>query len=90
MKPLLFGSVFAYLLISSYFFINWLKFFKQKPTQSPEDFFLSLVLLVIATILWPIAGLVSCLKFLEASKFWLGSIIPTLLAIFLISILIYL
>lgn len=43
----------AYLLISFYFFINWLKFFNHAPSWSIEDRFLSVVILIVATILWP-------------------------------------
>ena len=42
-----------YLLLTFSFFINWLKFFKKAPLSSVEDRFLSVIILVIATILWP-------------------------------------
>jgi hypothetical protein len=43
----------AYLFVTSYFFINWLKFFNRSPSLSIEDRFLSVVILIIATLLWP-------------------------------------
>lgn len=53
MELLQINLISAYLLITFYFFINWLKFFNSSCILSIEDKFLSVVILVIATILWP-------------------------------------
>jgi hypothetical protein len=47
-------SISIYLAISLYFGKNWLKFFKTSSTKTPENYFLSLVILVIITISWPL------------------------------------
>ncbi|MFB2897682.1 hypothetical protein ACE1CI_32595 [Aerosakkonemataceae cyanobacterium BLCC-F50] len=46
-------SISIYLAISLYFGKNWLKFFKASSTKTPENYFLSLIILVIITISWP-------------------------------------
>lgn len=81
--------VIAYLLITSYFFINWLEFFNQTPSSSVEDRFLSVVVLVIATILWPFVIPISYLEFFKAGKSQ-NKVMPVVLAISLISLLLYL
>lgn len=81
--------VIAYLLITSYFFINWLKFFNQTPSSSVEDRFLSVVVLSIATILWPFVIPISYLEFFKAGKYQL-KVMPVVLGMFLISLLLYL
>lgn len=78
MEPTLTTSVFVYLLISSYFFTNWLKFFKRKPRLSPEEIFLSFVILVVATILWPVVVPISYLKLVKARTPQPSRIIPIL------------
>ena len=81
--------VIAYLLITSYFFINWLEFFNQSPSSSVEESFLSVVVLVIATILWPFVIPISYLEFFKAGKSQF-KVMPVVLGIFLISLLLYL
>ena len=55
----------AYLLITFYFFINWLKFFNQASICSVEDWSLSVITLVIATILWPFVVPITLLEMLK-------------------------
>jgi len=76
MEPTLTTSVFVYLVISSYFFTNWLKFFKRKSRLSPEEIFLSFVILVVATILWPVVVPISYLELLKARTPHSSRIIP--------------
>ncbi|XWK86829.1 MAG: hypothetical protein U7127_21875 [Phormidium sp.] len=47
-------SISIYLAISLSFGKNWLKFFKSSSTKTPENYFLSLIILVIITISWPL------------------------------------
>lgn len=54
MNLIIASSIITYLLISLYFARNWLKFFKSSSTQTPENYFLSLIILVIITISWPL------------------------------------
>jgi Ca2+/H+ antiporter len=89
MEILTIALIVSYLLISLCFFINWLNFFKQKHNLAPEDRFLSLVILVIATILWPVAVPISYLELLKARKSQF-IVMPVILAIFLVSLLLYL
>lgn len=48
------SSIIIYLIISLYFAKNWLKFFKSSSTPTPENYFLSLIILVIITFSWPL------------------------------------
>lgn len=81
--------IIAYLLVTSYFFINWLKFFNRTPSSSVEDRFLSVVVLIIATILWPFIIPISYLELFKAGQSQF-KVMPVVLAIFLISLLLYL
>ena len=54
MKPLLVPLVGIYLLMAFLFFKSWLRLFKKHTDLSSSDRILSRVLLVIATILWPV------------------------------------
>lgn len=86
-KIILIALVIAYLLITFYFFTNWLKFFKRTPKLSPEDMFLSLVILVVSTILWPFVVLISSLEVLKARNLQLSSMMTVVLAMFVVSLL---
>lgn len=44
---------FIYLTLAFYFFTIWLKFFKRDTDLSLEDKQFSLLILVVATLLWP-------------------------------------
>ena len=87
MKILITALVVAYLLITSCFFINWLKFFKRNRRLSPDEMFLSLVVLVISTILWPLVVPISSLEHLKAQKLQLSSMMNIVLAMFVVSLL---
>lgn len=54
MNLIIVALVITYLLISLYFGKNWLKFFKSSSTPTPENSFLSLVILALITISWPL------------------------------------
>lgn len=79
----------TYLLPSSIFLTNWLKFFKQKNNLSPEESFLSFILLLIATILWPLTIPHYCLKFLQTKipKRQIGYVMPAILVVVMVGVL---
>lgn len=87
MKLLIAALVVAYLLITCYFFTNWLKFFKRNHRLSPEEMFLSLVVLLISTILWPLVVPISSLEHLRVRKLQLSSMMNIVLAMFVVSML---
>jgi hypothetical protein len=72
----------SYLLMTTYFFTNWLKFSLLHPTHTPEDKFLSFLMFVITTIFWPLIILISCFKILKNRQLESNTVIPLLLAIF--------
>lgn len=79
--------VFAYLLVSCYFLRDCLKMFSQKDRLSPEEMFLSLVIALIVTISWPVVVPISSIQALRNKELEMGNVMPTILAIFVISLL---
>lgn len=79
--------VFAYLVVTLGFSMNWLKFFKRVSGQSVEDSFLSLVIFFIATVLWPLVVPISFFEHLKARKLQLSSVLPLSLAIVVVSLI---
>lgn len=89
MTTIQFTFLTAYLLPSSIFFKNWLKFSKQKGKLSAEETLLSFVLLLIATILWPLLMPYYCLEFLKKKmpKRQLGYVMPAILVLVTVGVL---
>lgn len=77
----------AYLIGSCYFFTNWFKFFKKHLNSSIEDSFLAIVILVIATVLWPFAVPISLLEILTFQKLKLSSRLAIFLGIIMVSLI---
>lgn len=65
MKPLLVALVVTYLLTGSCFFYRWLQLFKKDTSLSSNERLLSLVMLVMATILWPVVVPIAYLELLK-------------------------
>jgi hypothetical protein len=82
--------VISYALITGYFFVNWIKFSLRHPSNSPEDKFLSFVMFIISTILWPLVIPMSLIEILKTRKIEFRVILPVLLAIFAFSLSFYL
>jgi len=57
-----------YLIITIYFFLNWLKFFDRNSVLSVEDRFFSGVILCVVVLLWPLIIPISCQKILGNIK----------------------
>jgi hypothetical protein len=68
MKLCLVATGLVYLIFGSYFFTIWLKFLKRDTRLSLEDRWLSLVILGIATLLWPIVVPLAYLELLLKPK----------------------
>ena len=86
METLQFASIAAYLVVSFYFFINWLKFF-NRIRLSVEDSFLSFVIFVIVIMLWPFVVPMSLMQLLTARTPQFSSIVPVVLAIVVVSLI---
>ena len=78
-----------YVLISFYFLQNWLRFSRQNPTYNPVDKFLSFLMLVVTTILWPLIVPISCMEIIQARRLEVGNVFPILFTVLLISISFY-
>lgn len=80
----------SYVLMTGYFSTNWLTFLLRHPTSSPEDKFLSFIMFIITTILWPVAIMISCLEILKKGKLEITTVVPVLLAISAVGLSYYL
>jgi hypothetical protein len=80
----------GYLLMTCYFFSNWLIFSLRHPGSTPEDKLLSFVMFLVTTIFWPLMIPMSCLEMVQKKQIDFNKMIPVLLAIFVLSISYYL
>ncbi|MDB9375800.1 hypothetical protein [Nodularia sphaerocarpa] len=90
MNQLQLTLLISYLLMTCYFLINWLKFSLLNPTSTPEDKFLSFVMLLITTIFWPLSIMMSLWEIFNKRKLELRTMIPVIFAIFAFSLSYYL
>ncbi len=81
MNKIEFAIVASYLLMTCYFFVNWLRFTLSHPSSSPEDKFMSLVMFVISTIFWPVIIPLSCMEIFKTRKFEFSVVVPILVAV---------
>lgn len=82
--------IISYVLISCYFFSNWLRFSLRHPSSSPEEKFLSFVMFIITTIFWPLTIPISLLEIFKKRKLEFSNVIPILLTMFAFSVSYYL
>lgn len=80
----------SYLLMTCYFFTNWLKFSWRHPTATPEEKFLSFVMFVVTTIFWPLTILMSLWQVFNQRKLEFSTMIPVIFAMFAFSLSYYL
>lgn len=62
------GAITFYVVMLPIFFSRWLDFMQHDDSLSPNEKFSSWVILLIATILWPIVVPISYLELLDARK----------------------
>ena len=62
------GAIAFYVIMLPILFSRWLDFMQRDDSLSSNEKFSSWVLLVIATILWPIVVPISYLELLDARK----------------------
>ncbi len=79
----------SYLLMTCYFFINWLRFTLRNPSSSPEDNFFSFVMFIMSTIFWPIIIPMSCVKIFKTKKFEFSVVAPVIVAVSAFSLAYY-
>lgn len=87
MNRLLFTLLITYLLSSCYLLIDGFKLFKKGNSLSPEEVFLSLIVLLIVTVFGPLLIPISAIQSLKVEKLELGNVMPLILVIFLVSLL---
>lgn len=90
MEQIKLSLTIPYLIMTCYFLTNWFVFSLHHPTSAPEDKFLSFVMFLVTTILWPLMILISCLEMLKNQKIEMSKLIPIILTIFTFSISYYL
>ncbi len=89
MNKIEFALVASYLLMTCYFFVNWLRFTLRHPSSSPEDKFLSFAMFIISTIFWPIIIPMSCMEVFRTKKFEFSVVVPILVAVSAFSLAFY-
>ena len=62
------GAIAFYVVMLPILFSQWLDFMQHDDSLSPNEKFSSWVILLIATILWPIVVPISYLELLDARK----------------------
>jgi hypothetical protein len=82
--------VISYLVMTSYFFINWINFSLKRSSYSPEDTFLSFVMFCISTILWPLIIPMSLVQILKTRKLEIDTAVPVFVAVLAFSLSLYL
>lgn len=87
MNRLLVTLAITYLLSSCYLLIDGFKLFKKGNSLSPEEIFLSLIVLLIVTIFGPLLIPMYSIQALKDKKLELGNVMPLALVIFLVSLL---
>ncbi|MDB9541371.1 hypothetical protein NWP22_11870 [Anabaenopsis tanganyikae CS-531] len=80
----------SYFLMSCYFFTNWLRFSLRHPTSTPEEKFLSFVMFLVTTILWPVVIIMNLWQIFNKRKLELSNVIPVIFAMFAFSLSYYL
>ncbi|BAZ08105.1 hypothetical protein [Calothrix sp. NIES-3974] len=80
----------SYLLMTGYFFINWLRFSLRHPPSSPEDNFLSFVMFCIIVVFWPLVLPFSLIKMCLTREIELGTVFPAIAVIIAVSLSYYL
>jgi hypothetical protein len=76
--------------MSCYFFTNWLRFSLRHPTSTPEEKFLSFVMFLVTTILWPVVIIMNLWQIFNKRKMELSNVIPVIFAMFAFSLSYYL
>jgi hypothetical protein len=84
------AMVCSYLIMTSYFFINWISFSLRRPNSSPEDSFLSFVMFCISTILWPLIIPMSLFQIFKTRKLEIDTAVPVFVAVLALSLSLYL
>ncbi|MBD2136919.1 hypothetical protein H6F32_04790 [Anabaena sp. FACHB-1237] len=82
--------IITYILMTVYFLINWLIFLGKNPTSTPEEKFLSLIMLIITTVLWPLGIVTVCGEIFQKRQVQFQQIIPLFLGIIIFSVSCYL
>ncbi len=90
MDKILLSLSISYMLMTGYFFLNWLRFCLRHKSNSPEDIFLSFVMFVITTLFWPVVIPMSCVESYKSKKLELSTALPIIFAVFGLSLSFYL
>jgi cation transport ATPase len=91
MSKLQVASIITYSLVTFYFGISWLMFSRRTvDSASPVETFLSFIIFIITTFLWPFAILISFLQILKTQKFELNTLITLVISLCIFGISFYL
>ncbi len=83
-------TIVTYIIGCCYFTLRWLLFSRQKSDPSPENTFLSLVILLITTVFWPVSIPIGFWNIFKNRRFEMCHIEPIILTGCVFSISFYL
>jgi hypothetical protein len=81
---------FSYILMTSYFFFNWIRFSLRRPSSSVEDSFLSFAVCCITTMFWPLVIPMSVVEIIKTRRIEYGTAVPVLALLLAFSLSLYL
>jgi len=90
MDTLVTPTIITYIIGSCYFTMRWLLFSRNKIEASPENTFLSLIILLFTTTFWPVSIPLSFWKIFKTSRFEMCNIEPIILTVCVFCISFYL
>ncbi len=89
MNQILLTLSIGYVLMSIYFFCNWLKFSRRYPSSSPENSFLSFVVFLITTVFWPLSIPMCLLEIFNTRKLHFSTVVSVMVTLFAYSLSVY-
>lgn len=89
MNNFIFPLFLSYLLITCYFFSNWLRFSIRHPISSPEEKFLSFMMFVITSIFWPTLVPMCFVEIFKTRKLEYSTAVPVVIAVSTLSLALY-
>ncbi|WP_016873040.1 hypothetical protein ACF3DV_29235 [Chlorogloeopsis fritschii PCC 9212] len=81
MNKIQLALVVSYLVTTGYFFLTYLRFSLRHPASCPAENFLSFVMFVVTTTLWPLLIPISLVQTFKLKEFKFSTVVPVLVAI---------
>lgn len=83
-------TVVSYVLMTLYFFTNWIRFSLRHPSSSVEETFLSFVMCCLTTLFWPLVIPMSLIEMVKTRKVEFATAVPVIATVLALSLSFYL